>query len=261
MKKYIRPAAQKDDCSEGCIHCFGTFQVTGRSGKPVKWQTKKVEELFAYLLLHRGKRLDKWELGEVLWQDEEDKKITTNLHTTLFRLRKTLIEEGIDVSIASVKGGNSGYSLTLGQIPCDLDLFAASPLHQEKITAANIAGAERVLGLYRGELFSDLEYYWCIAERERMKTQYMLTAERVVEFYTKNNEHYKAVSLIQQILKTDPYDEKAHCMMMKAYVGLKDKNALAKHYAALKKLFLDEFDASLMTETTELYRSLMVLLK
>lgn len=86
--------------------CFGFFEVYGNQNqKPVQWITSKVEELFAYLILYNGKLIEKWKLCELLWPNTSSDNAQTNLHTTVYRLRKTVKNEGIPVNIYNRNGG------------------------------------------------------------------------------------------------------------------------------------------------------------
>ncbi|RUL55090.1 response regulator [Lysinibacillus antri] len=86
----------------------------------LKWSTVKVEELFALMILHRKNGIEKWQIIEKLWPSLEMKKAEQNLYTTIYRLKKNLLESGIHIKIENVKGK---YFLELPNCTIDLDEY------------------------------------------------------------------------------------------------------------------------------------------
>ncbi|MGN7116453.1 response regulator [Lysinibacillus odysseyi] len=84
----------------------------------LKWPTVKVEELFALMLMCRNHGIEKWQLTEKLWPSIELKKAEQNLYTTIYRLKKILLESGLDVRIKNAKGK---YFLELSNCTIDID--------------------------------------------------------------------------------------------------------------------------------------------
>jgi two-component system, LytTR family, response regulator len=84
----------------------------------VKWPTVKVEELFALMLMYRKHGIEKWQLTEKLWPTIELKKAEQNLYTTIYRLKKILLESGLDIQIKNAKGT---YFLELSSCTIDID--------------------------------------------------------------------------------------------------------------------------------------------
>lgn len=84
----------------------------------LKWPTVKVEELFALLVIYRKHGIEKWQLTEKLWPTIELKKAEQNLYTTIYRLKKILLESGLDIQIKNAKGT---YFLELSNCTIDID--------------------------------------------------------------------------------------------------------------------------------------------
>lgn len=240
--KDLKPE-KKNGENKKLIRCFGDFEVYSENQEPVRWLTRKVEELFAYFIIHRDAKIDKWAVGEALWPDEDAQKVTSNLHTTLYRLRKTLQENGIPVEIES---GRGGYRFSLGDIYCDIAQFEEFIMERHVVDEKNIEEFERICSLYRGDLFARQDYAWCDGERERLMKYYTDATRNMAKHYMKAENYLKAAETLQQTLKRAPYDEEAHQILLYAYSDLKDRSSLVQHYTAMEALFRQELGIELL---------------
>ncbi|RKQ17999.1 response regulator [Ureibacillus endophyticus] len=84
----------------------------------LKWTTVKVEELFSLMVLHRKNGIEKWQIIEKLWPSIEMKKAEQNLYTTIYRLKKTFLESGIQLTIENIKGK---YYIELSDCSIDIE--------------------------------------------------------------------------------------------------------------------------------------------
>lgn len=101
-RKYQSSAVLNDGLR---IELLGHIKVFQKSQEVrLKWPTVKVEELFALMLMNRKHGIEKWQLAEKLWPNIELKKAEQNLYTTIYRLKKILLESGLDMRIENAKG-------------------------------------------------------------------------------------------------------------------------------------------------------------
>ncbi|MDF9839465.1 MULTISPECIES: hypothetical protein [unclassified Paenibacillus] len=126
------------------------------AGTLVRFPTRKTEELFAYLLCHPGKDISKWRLGELLWPDMAEERVTHNLHNTVYRLKKILKEHVIGMDV--LKAGE-GYRLESGSMTYDALLFERSPVDYGA-GLREISEAGRLCSLYQGPLLDGKPYLW-----------------------------------------------------------------------------------------------------
>ncbi|MFY9945796.1 MAG: response regulator [Exiguobacterium chiriqhucha] len=93
------------------IQCLDHFSVKTQDGDLVKWPTQKTEELFAYLIFHRDKVVNKWLIAETLYPDiDEPQRALHNVYNLVYRLKKTLAEYDLSITVQTI---NNGYSLHL----------------------------------------------------------------------------------------------------------------------------------------------------
>lgn len=98
------------------IQCFGNFEVKV-NGNPVKWQRAKAEELFAYLLTNRSKKIHKDIIIEELWPEYEPAKALVILQTSICKLRNIFSSLN---GLVTISYEGSKYSLNIEDCECDL---------------------------------------------------------------------------------------------------------------------------------------------
>jgi two-component system LytT family response regulator len=78
------------------ITCFGRLTIVDKNNVAfVKWRTKKVKELFAYLICRHDKKISKDELITILFNGEDKTKALNHLYVTMSYLRKHLKDMGL----------------------------------------------------------------------------------------------------------------------------------------------------------------------
>lgn len=186
------------------IILLGEFSVINKkNASPIVWITAKAEELFAYLLLHENKWISKWTIIELLWPDSDPKKSEQNLYTTIWRLKKTLLDSEVSIQLKSKKG----YSL-LELTNCDIDFKKFEEFLGRKwsITEETFDEFERAILLYNGDLFGDKAYDWCIIKRESLHISYCETVKQLALFSIEKMNYKKASYLLKLLLREVPYD-------------------------------------------------------
>lgn len=236
IKRKARQPANKTDAPVK-IQCFGQYLVPRlEDGKSVDFPTAKAEELLAFLLVHREMNISKWMICESLWPEHEPRKAEQNLHTTVFRMKKTLLENGIHIHLSSKKGF---YHFQL-QEACDYVRFEELRQQGTELLAKSPAEAEQVLRMYKGALFGYKDYNWCEAAREQANQSFRDLARALARYYIREGEYQLAHSFLQYVLSIVPYEEEAHEMILQIYLHWKDRTSFYMHYNKMKETLKQE---------------------
>lgn len=223
--------------SSAQIYCFGQMRLLV-GGRLVKWRTAKVEELFAYLLHHQGTIVSKEEIIECVWAEFDGKPIGNNLYNTVYRLKKTLRENGLSIS---VKRSGDGYILELGEeISWDIGDFSTFINEAERVNQENIEEFEKMTALYQGDYFENKDYLWCITDRTRLQKNFLDIIKRMAYYYIKAAEYKKAEQILLNNIKLWSYDEEAYAILFEAFFLQGDRAAIIKYYAQLKEILESE---------------------
>ena len=155
------------------IQCFGSFNVSA-AAQVIKWPTRKVEELFAYLLVHSGCILNKWRIAEDIWPN----KGINNIYNSVYLLNKTLKEFDFPISVVNL---NEGYKLEIGD-SVQIDLLAFNQHNLEDSASKETLELANYISL-RGPLFYDKDYAWITLYREQYTIKHQKLLDNLLTHY------------------------------------------------------------------------------
>lgn len=225
---------------QGCIVCFGSFQLLiPELQMRVKWRTNKTQELFAYLVHHRRDSIHKSKIMEDLWPHMEPERAAVHLHTSVYQIRKTIRQFGLDARIA-IHYANDSYHLTLRGIPCDADAFIEGVENLAPIAPETAGQYEQVAALYRGHYLEENDYLWALPLRQKLLLHYTDAVRQLIDFRMGEGEYVKASAHLQRLISLNPLLEEFHERLLMVYAELGERAALMLHYRTMEELFAEE---------------------
>ena len=238
------------------INGFGKFEVRNSfNGNPIKWRTAKVEELFAYLLYHRGTIVRKGEIIDNLWPECEPKTADNNVHTTVYKLKKTLKENSINIS---VKFSGGGYVMELAPaIFYDVASFEAFTAKIKDVDKDDLEEFEKVIALYQGDYLEGKDYLWCMAERTRLQKYFSDLVKQLARYNINAADYSKAEQILLRDVGYLPYDEDAYELLLKVCSLQGDRVAIIKYYETLQTILQNELGIEPRPSLKRLYESLI----
>ena len=229
---------------------LGNLQIGSAQGEPLKWMSRKSQELFAYLLLCRGNRTAKVRILEDLFPDRDRKNSELYLNTALYQLRRTLSTHGMKDIFVSER---EQYQMHLDQIQVDFIDFEEQLSGFHTIDENNEEAALAVESMYIGDLFEDKPYEWALAERERLGDVYETFAKRLVKRLLEHQRIRQAVQIAKKLVRRNELDEEADMLLMRGLAELKDRPALQLRYKQYEALLKQELDIQPSAELAEWY--------
>ncbi|AIQ51806.1 response regulator [Paenibacillus sp. FSL R7-0331] len=235
---------------------FGGLRLLNTSGEEeeVKWRTSKTKELMSFLFLKGLSNVYKGQIVQALWPDCSDEQAQSNLHTTMYQLKKALKAAGIHIVI-HFKSGK--YRMELERTTGDVWEFETFISKNKVVDAANAMNVERVLELYTGDLFADSDYLWSISKREEMLSHYIKLSKRLCGFYMREGRTEEAIQRIGKLLQHAPLEEEAHELLLGLYFREKDRISLIRHYHAMKELLNHELGLEPRESVRQLYNDML----
>ncbi|MEC0226236.1 response regulator [Paenibacillus alba] len=224
------------------ILCFRSlrFQRSGGSTEIPKWRTSKTQELFIYLLHHRGNIVPKETLLELLWPELDAKQATSQLYTSIYHIRQCLKQMGIDAPIRNLTI-QEGYMLDTSRIRIDVDEWE-NGLRQA--SGGNWVDShselQRLLELYEGNYFQEHGYWWAENERERLRKLWYQHARSLARFYDKAGMRKEALTMYERLQDADPYNEEDGLALIKLYTATGRHKDAERHYYKMDQLFSNE---------------------
>lgn len=256
-RKTVQTLQSADSAIQGVsrvsVTTLGDFFVRNESGR-VKWISSKSTELFAYLLLNRGRRISRSRLVADIFAGMTSMNAEKYLNTTVYQLRKSLEPLGLREAIRSE---NDGYALELDDVVIDYEEFEYQAGKLGSIGAANVEEALNVERLYTGELFGNKAYVWAIHETDRLAERSASFVRNLAETLLAIPNTASASKLLLKLHARNPLDESVVSLLMKKYGQDGDKKGLTAQYTDYVRLLRRELGIRPSNELLMLYDSLV----
>lgn len=235
------------------ITTLGDFSIQNETGR-VKWISTKSAELFAYLLLYRGKRIARSRLVADIFGGMTRDSAEKYLNTTVYQLRKSLEPLGLR---EAVRSENDGYALELNNAVIDYEEFERQAEKQRSLDAAEAESVLQVERLYTGDLFGNKAYVWAIYETERIAEMYASFVKRLSETLISLQNTAAASRLLHKLHARNPLDEAVVMLLLKVHGQDGNKKGLTAQYTDYVKLLNRELGIRPSKELLLLYDSLV----
>lgn len=179
------PSALKPE-SQIFIRLFGGITIEDEDGNgQVKWPTAKAEELFALFMHRRDKGIDKWRIIEALWPNSSEGKGEQLLYSTVYRLKKTLQDAGIQAVVSNRIGV---YTLQINNAWCDLWEYEERLGKVGEAAGFDENSSFLIFSLYTGPLFGNREYSWGQLHRLALERDYERICEGLCSYYRQESD-------------------------------------------------------------------------
>jgi ATP/maltotriose-dependent transcriptional regulator MalT/two-component SAPR family response regulator len=243
------------------VNCLGDFRVflNGNEISPSAWKTKKVENLFKFLIVNKGQQL-KEKVIETLWPKSDAKSGDASLRMALTHLRKTIELAGDAGESVILKRGMIYLNPKL-EIITDYELFDAVAQSVLGNSAGDIPATleplEYATELYgSGFLLENVYDDWAASTRTRLHQLYLQVLARQVEICFKQGKTTSALQACRSYLAVEPADERMNRKAMELlWQGGQRLQALSL-YQDLVAVLAKEYGVSPSMETNTLYEAI-----
>ncbi|MEK3719291.1 response regulator [Paenibacillus sp. FSL H8-0034] len=219
------------------VRGLGCFEVSSKQLGAVKWISKKSMELFAYLLVNRGRSVAKIRVLEDIFPEMPVKNAETYLHTAVYQLRKALSQHGFKEMVISAQ---EQYRVDLDQADVDFIRFEQAVGALSEIHAANEAAAITLEKQFAGELFEDRSFVWAAAERERLMIVYDAFAKRLASWLLAQQRYREAVHIARKMVSHNEFDEESNLLLLNIVGAMGDRQSLHRYYERHTQLLHQE---------------------
>jgi LuxR family maltose regulon positive regulatory protein len=212
---------------------LGAFAVE-INGTPVdesRGLTSKAKELLIYLLT-TGRRARREELLEALWPDTGAAKDASVLRTNVYRLRKVLYDQCIQVQ-------GDLYRIDPGGLFWfDLQYFKELIQRSHRSDCSPVERTmllETAVKLYGGPFLNDISAEWCLAERYDADVKFVGAALSLARVYLESNNPAAALELCDRVLAGDPLNEDAILLQVRAHIAMGNRPHAILHWRSYEQ--------------------------
>ena len=228
---------------------------------PDAWTTRRARDIFCYIATSKQRRVAKDILIEAFWPGEDPAAIEKNFHPTISHIRKALnsrqsLKENFIVFRDGAYQLNPELSYSIDTEDFERAIAAAETAKREKNTEAFRRSLESAYELYRGEFMSGIYDDWADERRAFYTEQFGRVMTAIAKLAFSEKRWADALKFSQQLLKTDPFREDMHRLVMKVLAVQSKPAAVRKQFEELKAALKDELGIEPAIETSRLYKEL-----
>jgi DNA-binding SARP family transcriptional activator len=242
------------------IRLFGSFELESDGRLLPRFPSRKVRDLFAYLVLNRQTVHSREYLAGLFWGDSDEERARHSLNTALWRLNGALTQTAGSRGRAQLRvtpqeiGFNPAADFWL-----DVAEFESRCALADKAADRSQAVAlyEQAITFYTRDLLTDCYEEWCALERERLQCMYLRALTRVLEYHSERKNYDLAIDCGRRILACDSLREEVHRDLMELYLASGQPASALRQYRACEDLLQRELAVSPMPETQALLRRIL----
>jgi two-component SAPR family response regulator len=171
------------------------------------------------------------------WPDFSSAKASTNLHSTLWRVRKAINRDVILFK-------DNSYQLSPSAVIWhDVSEFESQI---KRATDNHLSFDERLetwrraIALYEGDYLTDVFLEWANERRLELQKQYLLALMQAAGWELNRRRYSEARFLYEKAVACDPLRDDVYAGMMECLFHLESPAAARAYYLAYKKLLKDE---------------------
>lgn len=219
------------------VSLFGRLSVKWAGEEAMGFEAKKVQELFAYLLVFRTRTHSREVLAELLWGDRQSAQSRKYLRQALWQLQSVLEKASICESTQWLDVDAEWVQVS----PAAGLWLDVAELERASVQAQGVAGGdlsdegaqalERAVQLYRGDFLEGCYQDWCIFERERLQNVYLNVLDKLMDHCQSTGDFQAGLTYGAQMLRLDRARERTHRRMMRMYYLAGDRTAALRQYA------------------------------
>ncbi len=197
-----------------CIRLFGAVDLRYGDRSLLPLTSARAESLLAYLVLHREAPQARQRLAFLFWPDSSETQARTNLRHVLHDLRRALPDPDrfLDATPRTLHWRvEAPYWL-------DVAAFAETLARADaQAGGGGLAALTEAVEMYRGDLLDGSYDDWVLAEREHLRTRYLVALERLTTLLGEQGDHARAIAYAERFLHHDPLNEAAYRHLMRLH--------------------------------------------
>jgi len=225
--------------------------------------SKKIWELYKFMLTHRDRSFTPESLSDQLWVSESYSDPRSTLRRQMSRLRQALLEEDSADQFNTLLFANGYYKWNdLIHTELDVDYFEDSIKKGDTLKSSDSVSAldyyKAALSLYQGDYLPDCyDQHWVFSVRNHYRRLYLKTVSNTVEIMNALKHYDDIIEICQRAIQIDIYEEPFHIHLMEALNEKNQQKQALEHYEYITGFYYQEMGLKPSTEMRILYKKLL----
>lgn len=244
------------------VQLFGALVIRQRDGEALELPTPRVQELFCYLVLQRGRPYPRELLIDLFWRQSAPAQARRNLRQSLWLLQRALAPERAGLPHNLVHASSTTVQINpAAELVSDVAAFEAAfapvdGLPGEHMDEAQAAALQAAVALYRGALLEGWYHEWCLIERERLQTLYLAMLDKLMSFCEARQRFELGLGFGERALRCERSSERTHRQLMCLHYFAGNRAAALCQYERCALALHEELGVPPSARTSELYQQI-----
>lgn len=209
--------------------------------------SKKLWELFKFMMTHKQRTFTPEALLDSLWSSEDYSDPRSTLRRQMHRLRQVLGEqEAACDSQCSILYIN-GYYRWNPDLPVEIDAdrFESSiqlgDALKEDLPEKALTHYRNALSLYQGDYLPEcFDQQWVFPVRNHFRRLYLKAVLSATDLLHENGQSNEVLKICEKAISLDVYEEEFHIRFMEALLNLGERKQALDHYEYVTGFFYQE---------------------
>ena len=245
------------------VYLFGKFCVRRDEQVLDRFDARKVQELFCYLLLHRDHSLPRETLASILWPDTTTVQSKKSLRQALWQLQSALgsHNESVSARVLLVEpewirlNSEADFWLDIAVLENAFQLVQKVPGH--KLDAQQAQILQDAVQLYQGPLLEGWYQDWCLYERERLQSMYLAMLDKLMGYCEVRRDYETGLLYGMRIMCYDRARERTHRRLMRLHYLNGDRAAALRQFEQCAAALEEELNVSASKGTVALHEQIL----
>jgi DNA-binding SARP family transcriptional activator len=245
------------------VHLFGRLDVHNEQRQLLtRVGNGKVQELLAFLLLHRGRLHPRETLATLLWPEASIAQAKKYLRKALWQLNHELDahcpagESQLLVTDADAIGVDLTTGLWLDVVEFESVCTRTREVAGEALDVCCVEMLQQALQFYRGDLLAGWYQDWCLYDRERLHDIYLGQLDKLIAYHEARCDYETAIRYATEVLRHDRASERTHCHLMRLHYRRGDRTAALHQFKRCCIALRDDLDVQPRQLTLRLYEQI-----
>ncbi|MEU2156229.1 BTAD domain-containing putative transcriptional regulator [Streptomyces sp. NPDC019396] len=246
------------------VRCLGGFSLELR-GHPVnRWRAGKARELFLYLLINRGRTVDREELHAALWPDRNRSAGSSSVKVAKHAVHQILSgqQAAEEQPAAEIVFNEYGYTLKVHDAWLDFEEFERlcneghrAAARSDRITAA--AYYRRALELHVGDFLPGESADWAREQQDWVRSLALGAADFLLQEALDRGELPEVIDVCRRTLDIDPYQEDVYRTLIQVHGDLGQLGQARSWYKLCSARMSNGLDIDVSPDTQRLFERVL----
>lgn len=241
------------------VRLFGKFSILLNDQPIHGLDACKLQELVSYLLVYRDAPHARETLAALLWGDSSTAQSKKYLRQALWQIQSALDsgEHGKHERIFHVEPDWISFDKSAG-IWVDVAVFEQAfarvrEVRGELLDPRTAQGLEEAVQLYHADFLTGWYQDWCIRERERLQTNYLIMLDKLMNYCEAQQKYETGLTYGRMVMRYDRARESTHRRIMRLHYLHGDRTGALRQYEHCANALKEELGVKPSRRTVALY--------